>query len=82
MTQEDVLNLTLLNLADGYEGHRTSIFSTSSPEEYEPLREFVASMDAEGFARSYPTPQCWMVRLTPQGYRRFKARIDALRAMP
>ena len=82
-TRDEILDEMLLNLADGFEsGNRTvRTFSVSSVEEYEPLRECFAWMVAEGFARSFPTPQCWMVSLTPEGYKHFKPRIDALRAL-
>jgi len=85
MTRDHVLDEILLVLADHFEAarpNRVCYFSCKSAEEFEPLRECFAWMVAEGFAGSTYTGQSWLVRLTPEGYRHLKPRIDAIRAMP
>lgn len=81
MTESEVLDNILLNLADSFESgnsQRYSTFEPSSVEEYEPLRECIAGMIAEGSLLNY-MQGCY--RLTSAGYAKYKARISALRAL-
>jgi hypothetical protein len=81
MTQSQTLDEILLGLADQFEaGNRTfRTLMPSSPEDYEPLRECLATLIAE---RSLVDPhKTASYQLTPAGYMKYKARIDALRAM-
>jgi hypothetical protein len=80
-TNQDILDSILLGLADEFEaGNGTGRLiehDTACPEEFEPLRECLADLISEG----------WLVQrapfkvyaLTPEGYRHFKPRIQALR---
>jgi hypothetical protein len=80
-TKHEILDQILLPLADEFEAgkHQGRTFTSGCPEEFEPLRECIAEMESEG----------WLVRaylgtahyLTPEGYRHFKPRIQALRAL-
>jgi hypothetical protein len=81
MKESEVLDSILLNLADVFEGgdsHRFATIEPSSVEEYEPLRECIAGMVAEGSLLNY-MKGCY--RLTPAGYAKYKPRISALRAL-
>ena len=84
MTKEEILNEILPGLADGFEAgnQKARWFSPSSAEEFEPLRECAAELVAEGSARSFQTPQTFIMALTAEGYRRYKPLIDALRSLP
>jgi hypothetical protein len=84
MTSEQILDEVLPGLADEFEAgnQKGRWFTPSNAEEFEPLRECFAGLVAEDLARSFVTPQpMYIVRLTPAGYRKFKPRIDALRAL-
>ena len=80
-TRQEVLDEILLGLADNFEaGNPLDVreFKPSYPEEFEPLRECLAEMIAEGWlTQMYPAK---VYRLTPAGYRNFKSRIAFLRA--
>lgn len=85
MTEEQVLDEILPGLADEFEAgnKKGRWFTPSNAEEFEPLRECVAMLVAKGLATSFVTPQpMYIVKLTPEGYRKFKPRIDALRLLP
>jgi len=81
MTQDEVLDEILLGLADEFEaGNRHfRTFSHSSPEEYEPLCECLASLIAEGSLGEFQKMKGY--QLTPAGYGKYKPRINALRVM-
>jgi hypothetical protein len=85
MTQEQILDEILPGLADEFEAgnQKGRWFTPSNSAEFEPLRECFAMLVAEDLARSFVTPQpMYIVKLTPEGYRKFKPRIDALRSLP
>ena len=77
-----MLDSILLCLADGFEDARMQYrtITPSGPEEYEPLRELMATLIAEGLVVRYPGFE--MYKLTNAGYLKFKPRIDAMRALP
>jgi hypothetical protein len=80
-TKDEIRDQIILGLADSFEaGNPHGQFiehDKSCPEEFEPLRECLVEMIAEGWlARSPLKLYC----LTPAGYRHFKPRIQALRA--
>lgn len=80
-TKDEILDQILLGLADEFEAgkHQGRFINPSSPEEFEPLRECIAEMEAEGWlTRAYRGVAHY---LTPEGYRHFKPRIQALRAL-
>jgi hypothetical protein len=80
-TKDAVLDEILLGLADEFEAGNPHgrTFEPSCPEEFEPLRECLADMIAEGWlAQRRPFN---IYNLTPAGYRNFKPRIQALRAL-
>ena len=80
-TKDEVLDEILLGLADEFEAGNPHgrTFGPSFPEKFEPLRECLADMIAEGWlAQRRPVK---IYNLTPAGYRQFKPRIQALRAL-
>jgi hypothetical protein len=81
MTKTDMLDSILLPLADAFEegkGHGLPI-TPASAEEYEPLRECIAELIAEG---SLSDPRKMKVYyLTQAGYLKYRPRINALRAL-
>jgi hypothetical protein len=80
-TKDEILGEILLGLADEFEAGNPHgrTFEPSCPEEFEPLRECLAEMIAEGWlAQRRPLR---IYNLTPSGYRNFKPRIQALRAL-
>ena len=83
MDDNKLLDSFLLPLADLYEGgisNRWSPIEPSSVEEYEPLRELLAQLRADGLLTAGPGKN-GPYRLTPKGYARFKDRITALRKL-
>lgn len=83
-TRAQILDEILTNLADEFEaGNRKGRwFAPSCAEEFEPLRECIVELVAEGSATSFVTPQWTIVRLTSDGYQKYKPRVDALRRLP
>jgi hypothetical protein len=81
MTQNHILDEILLGLADEFEaGNRHfRTYDPSSAEEYEPLRECLAALIAEGYLVDFQKTRSY--QLTSSGYARYKTRIDALRAL-
>lgn len=77
----EILDAILLSLADEFEAgnpHGRTI-DPSCAEEFEPLRECLADLIAEGFlARRCPFK---IYNLTSAGYLKFKPRIQALRSL-
>jgi hypothetical protein len=80
-TIEQVLDEILLGLADEFEaGNRKfRYFKPSSVEEYEPLRECLAMLVAEGSLIDFLKTGSY--HFTPAGYTKYKPRIDALRCL-
>jgi hypothetical protein len=81
MTHEQVLDEILPGLADEFEaGNRHfRYFNPSSVEEYEPLRECLATLVAEGSLIDFLKTGSY--QFTPAGYKKYKPRIDALRTL-
>ncbi|HXN24607.1 MAG TPA: hypothetical protein VOA41_17865 [Candidatus Dormibacteraeota bacterium] len=82
MTREQVLDEILPGLADEFEaGNRKfRYFKPSSLEEYEPLRECLASLVAERSVIDFQKMGGY--HFTPAGYAKYKSRVDALRTLP
>ncbi len=82
MTREEVLDEILPGLADEFEAgnRRFRTFKPSSAEEFEPLRECLAMLIAEGSLVDFQKSRSY--QFTPAGYAKYKSRIDALRAVP
>jgi hypothetical protein len=82
MDQKKILDSILRSLADHFEagkGHWQPI-EPESAEEYEPLRECMANLLAEGSVIQ-ATPGAKVYQLTARGYSIYKARIAALRVL-
>jgi hypothetical protein len=81
MTREQVLDEILPGLADEFEaGNRKfRYFKPSCVEEYEPLRECLAVLVAEGSLIDYLKTGSY--HFTSAGYAKYKPRIDALRSL-
>jgi hypothetical protein len=82
MDQTKILDALLRPLADLYEGGNRGWqpIEAASAEEFEPLRELLAKLVAEGsLIREPHVPKLY--RLTDKGYSTYKARIAALRAL-
>jgi len=85
VTHEQILDEILPGLADEFEAGNNNgrTFTPSNAEEFEPLCECFAILNAEGLAQVFVTPQpMYIVRLKPAGYQKFRPRIDALRRLP
>ncbi len=82
MTKDQVLDKILPGLGDEFEAGNRSYrsFKPSSPEEYEPLRECLAALVAEGSLIDFNKMGGY--QFTRAGYQKYKPRIDALRALP
>ena len=82
MTREQILDEILCGLADEFEaGNRHfRYFNPSSVEEYEPLRECLAVLVAEGSLINFQKMGGY--QFTPAGYAKYKPRVDALRLLP
>jgi hypothetical protein len=82
-TKEELWYGVLLGLADTFEAAKGQWFGIepdpSCPEEFEPLRECLAEMIAEGWLAQYRPAKIYA--LTPAGYRHFLPRIQAMRAL-
>ncbi len=80
-TSDEVLDEILLGLADEFEAGNPHgrTFEPSCPEEFEPLRECLADMIADGWLTQRRPLRIY--NLTRAGYRNFKPRIHALRAL-
>jgi hypothetical protein len=81
MTPNDMLDEILRPLADEFEaGNKRG----RTIEEYEPLRECVATLITEGLLTEIliESQKTGIYRLTNEGYRKYKPRIEALRALP
>jgi|HubBroStandDraft_4_1064222.scaffolds.fasta_scaffold2320161_1 hypothetical protein len=80
-TTSEILNELLLPLADEFEAGNPHgrTFDPSCPEEFEPLRECLADLIAEGWLAQRGPFKIYV--LTPDGYRNLKPRINALRAL-
>jgi hypothetical protein len=81
MTKLEVLDEILATLADEFESgnRRFRTFTPSSPAEFEPLRECLATLIAEGSLIDYLKTKSY--QLTGGGYLKYKGRIDLLRAL-
>jgi hypothetical protein len=75
----EILDAILLPLADLYESGkpRWQQIDPASPEEYEPLRECLAELRAEGSLRMPHANGPF--QLTAEGYQKYLPRIKALR---
>jgi hypothetical protein len=86
MTRDEILYSVLLPLADEFEAgnKRAKTIDPASSEEYELLRECLARLVAEGSLTEFliESQKTGMYQLTNEGYRKYKPRIDALRALP
>lgn len=82
MTHEQILDEILPGLADEFEaGNRKfRYFKPSSVEEFEPLRECLAQLVAEGSLVDFLKTGSY--HFTPAGYAKYRPRIDALRSLP
>jgi hypothetical protein len=81
ITKDEVFDEILLGLADEFEAGNPHgrTFEPSCPEEFEPLRECLADMIAEGWLTQKRPFKIY--NLTPVGYRNLRPRIQALRAL-
>jgi hypothetical protein len=81
MTQENILHQIIPALADEFEAgnRRFRTFQPSNAEEFEPLRECLAILIAEGSLIDFQKTRSY--QLTPAGYLKYKDTIRALRAM-
>jgi len=82
MTKREILDQILLGLADQFEAGKGHVrtYAPSCAQDYEPLRECVAELVAEGSLADFRKTNSYS--LTPAGYLKYKPRIDALRVMP
>ena len=82
MTKEQILDEILPGLFDEFEaGNRHPRYiKPSSAEEYEPLRECIAELIAEGSLEDFRKTGIYL--LTRDGYSKYKARVVALRSLP
>jgi hypothetical protein len=81
MTQEQILDEILPGLADSFEaGNRHPRYiNPSTVEAYEPLRERIAGLIAEGSLADPLKMKAY--HLTSAGYVKYKARVTALRTL-
>jgi len=81
MTKHEVLDEILPTLADEFESgnRRFRTFAPSSSEEFEPLRECLATLIAEGSLMDFLKTKSY--QLTGAGYLKYKGRIEVLRAL-
>ena len=81
MTREEILDGLLLPLAGVFEsGNRLVVGpGVQFAEEFEAVRECLAVLEAEGSVTN--VEKMGFYRFTPEGYSKFKPRIDALRAL-
>jgi hypothetical protein len=82
-THEETLDSILRPLADVFDAgskHWQSI-DPASPEEYEPLRECIAQLRAEGSLKAPNEKMHGPFQLTEDGYNKYLPRIKALRVL-
>jgi hypothetical protein len=86
MTPDEILGSILLPLADEFEAgnRRGRAIEPASSTEYEPVQKWLATLIAEGSLTEFmiASQRTGMYRLTDEGYRKYKPRIDALRVLP
>lgn len=83
--QSKILDEILLPLADQFEAgipSRWQPIEPASAEEYEPLRQCLAGLMAEGSITQPADSRAKIYQLTAKGYLTYKTRIAALRAIP
>lgn len=81
MIDNTVLNKALLPLADQYEGghnDRWVSLAVTTAEEFEPFRETMAALRAEG---SVNTSAFGTYQMTSSGYAKYSEKIQALRVL-
>ena len=82
-TQDEILRSVLRPLADEFEaGNRRGSVDPASIE-YPPVRDYVTMLIAEGSLTEFmiASHRTGMFQLTNEGYRKYKSRIAALRAL-
>jgi hypothetical protein len=81
MIDDKILDKVLLTLADQYESGRNdrcATFTVTTPEEFEPFRETMAALRAEG---SIHMPIVGTYQMTPSGYAKYADKVRALRVL-
>jgi len=81
MIDNTILNKVLLPLADQYESGRNDrcvTLTVTTPEEFEPFRETMAVLRAEGSVTMTPFKS---YQMTPSGYAKYADKIRALRVL-
>ena len=81
MIDNTILNKVLLPLADRYESGRNDrcvTLTVTTPEEFEPFRETMAVLRAEGSVTMTPFKS---YQMTPSGYAKYADKIRALRVL-
>jgi hypothetical protein len=76
-----ILDKVLRSLADQYESGRNDrcvTFTVTTPEEFEPFRETMAALRAEGSVNMTPFNS---YQLTASGYAKYADKIKALRVL-
>jgi hypothetical protein len=76
-----ILDQILLSLADQYESGRTDhcvSLTVATPEEFEPFRETMAALRAEGSVTMSPFRT---YQMTASGYAKYADKIKALRVL-
>jgi hypothetical protein len=82
MEPNKLLDKILTSLADDFEGRRNGVFiEPESADEFEPLRELLARLIAEGSLTKRANFKGGPYSLTPDGYNRYSPRIKALRTL-
>lgn len=82
MRDDKVLDRLLLVLADAFEGHipkRVFVFKRSASKDFGLIRECLGNCTAALIAEGSATDWCGGLRLTRQGYAKYKDRIARLR---
>ena len=81
MIDNKILDKILLPLADQYESGRNNrcvVLTVTTPGEFEPFRETLAALRAEG---SVNMPIVGTYQMTPNGYAKYADKIRALRVL-
>lgn len=81
MIDNKILDKILLPLADQYESGRNDRcveLKVTTPEEFEPFRETMAALRAEGSVTMSPFKT---YQMAPSGYAKYADRIKALRVL-
>jgi hypothetical protein len=85
MSDDRLLDPILRSLADDFEAHKPNsagIVIEPLAGEWEPLRELLARLFADGLLHYAGTGKpSWFVKLTAKGYTMYLTRIQALRAL-